>query len=90
MLVPQLGSAAGETATGLQFTHVTQMFHIEVRDLPVVPRRLDVISWERHPEEEPGVMYDYQLVSDGGREAEPLGNFNDTWVLHCKEVPRDE
>lgn len=89
LVVPRENAAEGETNTGLQFTHRVQSFKIQVNDLPVVPQRLDVIKWEQYPDTNPGVYYDYQVLSDGQREVEPLGSFQDTWIIHTKAIADD-
>ena len=77
--------ADSETSDGIQFTEMIKDFKIDVVDLPVFPNDGDiviVVSGLGIPDQW------YQVLRDGGnRSSEPLGNFEDTWRLHTKNVP---
>ena len=77
--------ADSETNEGIQFTEMIKDFKIDVADLPVFPNDGDVIVVV----EGLGIADQYyQVLRDGGnRSAEPLGNFEDTWRIHTKNIP---
>ena len=78
-------AADAETTEGIQFTEMVKDFKIDVADLPVMPQDGDTIMVQ----EGLGIADQYYMVlRDGGsRSAEPLGNFEDSWRLHTKNIP---
>ena len=78
-------AADAETDDGIQFTEMVKDFKIDIADLPVFPNDGDVVivvSGIGIPDQW------YQVLRDGGsRSVEPLGNFEDTWRMHTKNIP---
>ena len=81
-------AADAETQEGIQFTEMVKDFKIDVADLPVYPQDGDEI----YVKNAFGVKEQYYMVlgTGGARSTEPLGNFEDTWRIHAKNIPRPE
>ena len=80
--------AESDTADGFTFSNGFVDFKIDVTDLPVMPQALDTI------EVVDGMGLATQwfqvLPTLGERAVEALGNFNDAWRIHSKNVPAPE
>ena len=78
-------AADAETSEGIQFTELVKDFKIDVDDLPVFPQSGDTIAVISG---QGTVDQVYMVLSTGGQRAtEPLGNFEDTWRIHTKNIP---
>ena len=81
-------AADAETNEGIQFTEMVKDFKIDLADLPVFPQSGDTIAVISGLGMANQV---YMVLSTGGsRSTEPLGNFEDTWRLHTKNVPNPD
>ena len=76
-----------ETTEGLTLGWHNQVFVIQKTVLPVMPQRLDKITW-KNPKT--GAEEVFQVLSDGATEAtEPDDDYRTAWRIHCKQIPAD-